>query len=38
MVKFEEKMKESNNLFKEEQKSIAISRRLAEQNEYAHGA
>jgi hypothetical protein len=33
MVKFEEKMRESNTLFREEQRIIDISRRLAEQNE-----
>ena len=34
MVKFEEKMRESNTLFKEEQRILDISRRLAEQNEF----
>ena len=34
MVKFEETMRESNDLFKEEQKMLATSRRLAEENEY----
>ncbi|KAL9112293.1 MAG: hypothetical protein Q9227_003411 [Pyrenula ochraceoflavens] len=33
MVKFEEKMRDSNVLFKEEQKMIEISRRLAEQTD-----
>jgi len=33
MVKFEEKMRESNNLFREEQRIFDISRRLSEQNE-----
>jgi hypothetical protein len=33
MVKFEEKMRESNTLFKEEQRILDISRRLSEQNE-----
>jgi len=34
MVKFEEKMRESTTLFKEEQRILDISRRLSEQNEY----
>jgi hypothetical protein len=34
MVKFEEKMRESNTLFREEQRILDISRRLSEQNEY----
>jgi hypothetical protein len=34
MVKFEDKMRESNNLFKEEQRILDISGRLSEQNEY----
>jgi hypothetical protein len=33
MVKFEEKMRESTTLFKEEQRILDISRRLSEQNE-----
>ena len=33
MVVFEETMRESNTLFKDEQKILDISRRLAEQNE-----
>jgi hypothetical protein len=34
MVVFEENMRESNSLFKEEQRLLDISQRLAEQNEY----
>lgn len=34
MVTFEERMQNSNTLFKKEQKMIEISRRLAEQTEY----
>jgi hypothetical protein len=33
MVVFEEKMRESNSLFKEEQRILDISQRLAEQTE-----
>jgi len=33
MVKFEEKMRESNTLFREEQRILDISRRLSEQND-----
>jgi hypothetical protein len=33
MVVFEENMRESNSLFKEEQRLLDISQRLAEQNE-----
>lgn len=35
MITFEEKMRESNDVFKEEQKMLDITRRLVEQNEYA---
>jgi hypothetical protein len=34
MVTFEERMRESNSLFKEEQRLMDISLRLAEQTEY----
>ena len=34
-LKFDEKMKESSNLCKEEIKAKEIARRLQEQNEYA---
>ncbi len=36
MVNFEEKMRESSQLFREEQRIIDISQRLAEQTEYVH--
>ena len=34
MVTFERKMQESNSLFRDEQKMLDISQRLAEQTEY----
>ena len=34
-VRFDERMRESNTLFREEHKAIALARRLQEQNEYA---
>lgn len=34
MVKFEERMRESTGLFKDEQRIFDISQRLAEQTEY----
>lgn len=33
-VRFDERMRESNTLFREEHKAIALARRLQEQNEY----
>jgi IEC3 subunit of the Ino80 complex, chromatin re-modelling len=34
MVRFEDRMKESNTLYKEHQRILDVSRRLSEQNEY----
>lgn len=37
MVNFERKMQESNSLFRDEQKILDVSQRLAEQTEYVNG-
>lgn len=34
--KFEEKMRDSNSLFREEQKAMELARRLQEQNEWVY--